>query len=127
MSKPKFTAPKAQGKPESAKPKKVGFSEPQAHIEPFPDAMKLMPAYRDIPDEYRDMCGETPFHKIQQQWFFEGLKKFPLDPKPGINRDDAIRHLAAIQGSWAPKHEHKVAGVAYLMSLWFEAPKEAKQ
>jgi hypothetical protein len=30
-------------------------------------------------------------------------------------------HLKAIMGSFQPKHEHKTAGVAYLMSLWFEA------
>ena len=32
----------------------------------------------------------------------------------------AIRHLKAILVSYDPKHEHKEAGVAFLLSEWFE-------
>jgi len=84
------------------------------------NASDLMPDYSAIPDEYKR--GNTPFNKIQSEWFFKGLKAWPLTPKPGIDQKAALRHLSAIQGSWEPKHEHKTAGVAYLMSLWFESP-----
>jgi hypothetical protein len=40
--------------------------------------------------------------------------------KEGIDRSVAMRHLKCIMSSWEPQHEHKTAGVAYLMSLWFE-------
>lgn len=31
----------------------------------------------------------------------------------------AWRHVRTILGSWEPKHQHKEATVAYLLSLWF--------
>lgn len=80
----------------------------------------LLPAMEAIPTYYP---GCTSFRKVQQKWFFKGLEEKDLPrPKPGIDRDVAIRHLQCIQGSFAPKHEHKVAAVAWLMSLWFEIP-----
>ena len=77
----------------------------------------LMPAYEDIPDEFKK--GSNPYVKFQQKWFFSGLDKFP-EAQDGIYQDDAARHLAAIQGSFEPKHEHKEAGVAYLASKWLK-------
>jgi len=47
-----------------------------------------------------------------------------LKSKPGIDRKAAIRHIKAIMASYAPKHEHKEAGCAYLFALWFEQPAE---
>lgn len=79
---------------------------------------KLLPAYDSIPDEFKDHWN--PYAKLQSEWFFKGLKRSKLRVKPGINEKLALMHLAAIQGSWEPKHEHKAAGVAYLMSLWFD-------
>ena len=84
---------------------------------------KLMPEYNDIPAEFRSWNNATPFNTWQSKWFYEGLKpEDMLKAKPGIDPDAAMRHLAAIQRSWEPKHEHKMAAVAYLASLWFEAP-----
>lgn len=63
--------------------------------------------------------------EFQQRWFFEGLPKTVqvglrvIDGKK-VDGDKAFRHLASIQGSFAPKHEHKEAAVAYLASQWFE-------
>ena len=84
----------------------------------------LMPAYEDIPDEFKDMNNHQGFLKFVDKWFFEGLKPEEVpDGKVGIERHKAIRHLAAIQRSYEPKHEHKRAAVAYLASLWFEVPR----
>lgn len=86
----------------------------------FPGSVKeLMPVYADIPDEFKRM-GNV-WADWQSQWFFKGLKEFPK-PKPGIDLDKAKTHLATIQRSFEPKHEHKSAAVAYLASLWLEAP-----
>ena len=84
----------------------------------------LMPTYKDIPEEFRNMNNHQGFLKFADKWFFHGLKpeEFPA-VKKGIDRHIAIRHLAAIQRSIEPKHEHKRAAVAYLASLWFEVPK----
>lgn len=82
-------------------------------------AMELMPAYKDIPDEFKKQGN--PFVKWQQKWFFSGLEKEDIPKaKEGIDQNQALRHLAAIQTSFEPPHEHKEAGVAYLASLWFK-------
>lgn len=85
------------------------------------DTLAIMPPMKDIPDEFK-RWSENPFVRLQSEWFFNGLKKWPLKVRSGIDQHAALAHLNAIQRSWEPKHEHKVAAVAYLMSLWFEAP-----
>ena len=81
---------------------------------------KLLPPWDTIPDEYKRHHG-TKWTKIVAQWFFGGLPKGTnFVPKPGIDSGAAVAHLRAILVSFAPKHEHKEAGVAYLMSKWFE-------
>lgn len=83
------------------------------------DVDRLMPPMSEIPDEFHH--GHTEWNRVQQDWFFRGLKGAEWEPKDGIDLAAALRHLKAIQSSWAPKHEHKEAAVAYLMSLWFDA------
>jgi hypothetical protein len=91
----------------------------------FPaDVKHLMPDREDVPREFEDFSSDNPFVKLQQKWFFGGLDTSILVAKKGIDKKTALRHLSAIQGSWEPKHEHKVAAVSYLMSLWFELPKK---
>jgi hypothetical protein len=83
------------------------------------DMSKLLPAYADIPDAFKT-SGHTKWHDLMDDWFFIGVENLNITPKPGIVVADAIRHIKAIIVSFAPKHEHKTAGAAYLMSLWFE-------
>jgi len=90
----------------------------------------LLPAYYEVPDEFRNHNARgIEWNNVASHWFCFGLKG-KLVPKPGIEKQAALRHLAAVMGSYQPKHEHKIAGVAYLMSLWFEpyepVPEEAK-
>jgi hypothetical protein len=80
---------------------------------------RLMPAYESIPAEFRDR-DNTKWHKAQSKWFYEGIKASDFKPKDGIDPTQALRHLKCIQGSFEPKHEHKMAAVAWLMSLWFD-------
>lgn len=85
----------------------------------FPgNVSRLMIPMDEIPDDFK---GHNNFFcEVQEQWFFGGLKAFPFVEKEGIDRRMAMRHLKAIQGSYQPKHEHKSACVAYLISLWFD-------
>ena len=84
----------------------------------FPASVShLMPKWEEIPEEFKD--GNNKFSQIQSKWFFKGLDKNILIPKKDIDKEKAMRHLVAIQGSYEPKHEHKMAAVAYLMSKWF--------
>jgi hypothetical protein len=79
-----------------------------------------LPRYAEVPDEFKraNTAGAT-WQNVASGWFFSGLHG-RLVAKPGIDRDAALRHIQACLTSWEPKHEHKEAGVAYLLSLWFE-------
>lgn len=77
----------------------------------------LLPPLEEIPDDYPNRREWLDF---QHRWFVGTL---PMDaemqPAEGIDAEVAGRHLATIQGSFAPKHEHKMAAVAWLASRWF--------
>ena len=78
----------------------------------------LMPAYSTLPEEFRR--ERDPYSPLVNRWFALGLPKDRLKPKEGIDANEAFRHMKTIMGSFEPKHEHKIAGVAYLMSQWFD-------
>lgn len=78
----------------------------------------LLPKYSDIPNEFKR--GNTKWNKVVSDWFFCGLKECQWKPKDGIKTEDALRHVKAVMASWEPKHEHKEAGCAYLLSEFFE-------
>jgi hypothetical protein len=75
----------------------------------------LLPPWKEIPDEFHDWGN--PWQKLAAAWFSRGLAR-PLAFKGHIDGAAAMRHLRACLGSFQPKHEHKMAGVAYLLSLW---------
>lgn len=85
----------------------------------FPASVShLMPAYKEIPQEF--YRSRSKWNALVTDWFFCGLEELKLKPKPGIDEQKALRHISAIMRSFEPKHEHKEAACAYLMSLWFE-------
>jgi hypothetical protein len=85
------------------------------------DMKKLLPPMNDIPEEFQR--ARTEWNKLVSQWFFKGLKSFDCEPKEGIDKAAAMKHVGAILRSWEPSHEHKEAGCAYLLSIWFKEPK----
>jgi hypothetical protein len=81
---------------------------------------QLMPDMKDIPDAFKTDYGPgKKWVKFQMDWFYGGITATGLVAREGIDKKLALRHLGAIQGSFEPKHEHKMAAVAYLASLWF--------
>jgi len=78
-----------------------------------------LPAWDSIPDEFKQYNG-TKWNKVFSDWFYCGLAKAEWKPKSGIETSTALAHIRACMASWEPGHEHKEAGVAYLLSLWFE-------
>ena len=85
----------------------------------------LLPKYEEIPDEFKMMNNK--WVNLFSQWFFNGLPKgTQFIQKPGIDQVKALRHIRTIMASYAPKHEHKTAGVAYLLSCWFDDVKIQK-
>jgi len=101
------------------------WDQPQ-EIDSATRVARLLPAYGNIPKDFRDSIGRNKWQRFQEDWFFEGLNRDRLVCKEGIDAKKALRHLAVIQGSFEPKHEHKRAAVAYLASLWFDDYKAAK-
>lgn len=102
------------------KPKKV-----QDVMVAFPATLgDMLPKWDEIPAEFKH--GHTKWNNLAGEWFFSGLQGHFV-PKEGIELADAMRHLKCIMGSYEPKHEHKEAGAAYLMSLWFDDFVHAKK
>lgn len=60
----------------------------------------------------------NPWNQWISKWFFNGLKEYAVAVE-GVNFKDAHTHIKVILGSFEPKHEHKIAGRAYLASMWF--------
>ena len=90
----------------------------------FPtNVRELMPRMEDIPKEFKDRNNGTEWNRLFGDWFYNGLESLDLTPKEGIDKEQALRHIQTVMGSWEPKHEHKEAAVAYLLSLWFTDPK----
>ncbi|WP_435952694.1 hypothetical protein [Dryocola sp. BD626] len=76
----------------------------------------LPPAHK-IPKEF--FSDSNKWSRYIQGWFYGGLKESPI-AKDGVNFKDAAAHISVILASFEPKHEHKIAGCAYLASQWFK-------
>lgn len=87
----------------------------------FPTAEHI-PKENEIPKEFWD--GKTKWNAFFSKWFYKGAHASELVPKEGVNKNKAIRAIMSIMGSWGPKHEHKEAAVAFLLSEWFADIKE---
>lgn len=80
----------------------------------------LMPKYQEVPEEFKKFHGNK-WIAVVDEWFFRGLSdNAEFKPKKGIDQSKALRHISAIMRSWEPKHEHKIAACAYLLSEWFD-------
>jgi hypothetical protein len=100
--------------------------EPNAWAEPqtiddvtaaFPaDVRPYLPEYGTVPNSFKQW-GD-PWAKVIERWFFKGIDPAGWEWKPGIDKTKALRQLGVILRSYQPKHEHKIAGAAYLLSQW---------
>jgi len=79
-----------------------------------------MPKWTELPDEFRLEIGAArKWTDIVDDLFFRGAKDIRCVIKdPTIEQRDIIRHISMLLHSFEPAHEHKTAGVAYLLSLW---------
>ena len=89
--------------------------------------IKHMPRYEAIPDVFE--CRGNRYRRAISSWFFRGGRSAPngicLDgitftAKPGIDEVKALVAIKAVLGSWEPKHEHKIAACAFMLSQWFD-------
>jgi hypothetical protein len=87
------------------------------------DMATILPAWEEIPEDFRTYEGRgeaKKWVKIVDDLFFSGAELKVVVMKPEVDRKTAMRHIQCVLHSFEPSHEHKTAGVAYLMSLWFE-------
>jgi hypothetical protein len=79
-----------------------------------------MPDMAEIPVEFKHR--QSKWNDVFNALFFNmpNVNLEDLQAKPGIDRIHAIRHILSIMKSYTPKHEHKEAACAFLMSQWFE-------
>lgn len=87
-------------------------------------ALDWMPEWDALPEEWRDPDGwevklwrDIFFRSSNEDFDWEALKLIPVE---GIDPEVAWRHLIAITSSYAPKHQHKEAALAFLTHHWFQ-------
>jgi len=74
----------------------------------------LLTPYDSIPDEFKKHSNK--WHRVVSKWFFDGCNSEAFKFKDGVDVSRALRFTKACLTSWAFKHEHKEAGVAYFLS-----------
>lgn len=75
----------------------------------------LLPEAEQIPSEFWDRSNK--YNRLASRLFFGQVDGLVFD-KPGVDNHVAGTHIMTCLGSYEPKHEHKEAGVAYLLYLW---------
>lgn len=112
----------------------MALTEPYEPVELSPadkafpaHALDWMPEPDDIPKEYwhTSHYNQPWYAELWSDIFFKGLKAIELVPEDESwaqgDIDRAFNHLLGIVGSYAPKHEHKEAALAFLTDRWFKA------
>lgn len=78
---------------------------------------ELTPPFYSLPSDFQDLsnrwCG------VVEDAFF-GRGGVEISVRSDISFESASRHLRVVMGTFATKHEHKIAGAGYLMSRWFK-------
>lgn len=75
---------------------------------------RLLPAWEEIPSEFRQ--GNL-YTKLAESIFFGmEMPKCEIEMKDGFEPQALNRAVRAHLQSWGPKHEHKIAGVGYIIS-----------
>lgn len=83
---------------------------------------RYLPKMGDIPEEFKDQNRDNKWTNLFSEWFYRGFGEGEVEfnLKEGVDGTKMMRAVKAVMGSWDPTHEHKTAGVAYLMSEWIE-------
>lgn len=84
-------------------------------IQNYPDVKILREECKDIPkDKIKKFKG------LFNDWFFVGLKKLELIPKPNVDPNKALRYIKSCMVSFSPKHEVKEEVVTCLLAIFFD-------
>jgi len=85
---------------------------------------RLMPVFGSVPPAFQHHRGDTEearlWHTLADRMSANDIPAtLALLPREGIDPELAWANLVAITQSWVPKHEHKIAAVAWLAHRWF--------
>lgn len=90
--------------------------------------IKHMPKYETLPDDFKRHNGND-YCRAVSKWFFSGasgtsdafvIADMKFTPKAGVDGRKALAAIRAVLGSFEPKHEHKEAACAFMLSEWFD-------
>lgn len=77
---------------------------------------RLLPAWEDIPHEFQ--CAQTKYCEVVAGIFYGNMPNFDVQlyPEFASMGQQVFKCLRAHITSWTPKHEHKMAGTAYMLA-----------
>lgn len=75
---------------------------------------RLLPAGEDIPDEF--WRGNLYTQLAEALFYGQAMPECDIQLNEGIEPEQLNRCVHAHLGSWGPKHEHKIAGVGYMIA-----------
>ncbi|RRJ54846.1 hypothetical protein EHV15_35320 [Paenibacillus oralis] len=78
----------------------------------------LLPPLSEIPKEF--INDWTKWHQLADDLFYDRPLNITISDRAGIDVHAALRHIRAILNSFKPDHDHKIAGVAFLLSMFYE-------
>jgi hypothetical protein len=86
--------------------------------------IKHLPEWEDLSEDLRRGWSNdrNPYCVFVSEWFFKGRTPEDmarLTPRDGVDGYKALTAVEAVLGSFEPKHEHKIAGCAFLLKEWF--------
>lgn len=90
--------------------------------------IRSLPKWETLPADFKRHNGNDYVEAIST-WFFLGAKridsgvqigKMKFVAKDGVDANKALAAIKACMSSWEPKHEHKEAGCAFMLSEWFD-------
>lgn len=82
-------------------------------------ANNIMPLLVDIPHGFKRKTNI--WHVWADNWFYQGLDYWPV-AVPGVDLQMALNNLTVCIRGRDLENDYKMAGVAYLASLWFSSP-----
>ena len=75
---------------------------------------RLLPELKDIPKEF--LTGNVYTRLVNALFYGRPLPEGDIEMREGFSSEALNRAVRAHLQSWSPKHEHKMAGVAYMVS-----------
>lgn len=75
---------------------------------------RLLPAWEDIPEEFK--VGNLYTRLASALFYGWELPDCQIDMKEGFEPKALNRAVRAHLQSWGPKHEHKIAGVGFMIA-----------